>query len=77
MLVYEAHYSHILRIEASNPASEFRCNVLTRIGQQICGILKRIVTTHPQRHRLELTGQHYALVGTYFMEQRLHHNTSR
>jgi len=59
LLLYEAHYSHVLRVEASNPASAFD---IPDVKQRMRGIIMRIVTVHPQRHRLKFTGQHYALV---------------
>ena len=62
LLVYEAHYFDTLQIEASNSASVFR---LPHIQQQIRGIIKRTVTLHPQRHRLEFPWQCYTLVARH------------
>ena len=73
LLVYEAHHSHILRVKALNPASGFP---LPDIGQRIRGILKRFVALHLQQHRLELTGQHYALVAEYFMDNHVYAHAS-
>jgi len=66
LLVYEAHYSHILQVEASNPASAFLLGL-----SPIHRIIKRIFTLHPQRHRLQFTGQCYALVAEYYMNSYL------
>jgi len=74
LLVYEAHYSHILEIEASNPASTFP---LRRVGQRIRGIIKRIGTLHPHRHKLKFTMLHYALVALYWMDDYLNSGSSR
>jgi len=59
LLVYEAYYSYIHPFTTLNPASVFD---LPHIGHQIRGIIKRIVTLHPQRHSLKFTGQQYAVV---------------
>jgi len=68
LLVYEAYYSQILQVKTSNSASAFD---LHRIGHQIRGIIKRIVNLHPQRYRLELTGQHYAVVARHSINEIL------
>ena len=60
LLVYETHYFHARQVEASNSASAF---LLPHFKQRIREIIKEIATFHPQRHRLEFTRQHYALVG--------------
>lgn len=67
MLVYEAHYSHVLRLEASNPASVFSFNVVGHIKQKIRDVIQGIITMHPERWRLDLTEQHYAVVAWYSM----------
>ena len=60
LLVYEARYLRTLQVGASNPASTFS---LHDMEKRTRGIIKRIVTLHPQRHKLEFTRQHYAHVG--------------
>ena len=74
LLVYEALYPHILQVEASNPASAFPLIIVPPRGRQIRGIITRVVTLHPQRHRLELTGRHYALVAWFSLEKYLDHS---
>jgi len=66
LLVYEARYFDTLQVEASNYASVFP---LYDVTQRIRGIIKRIITLHPQRHRLEFTGCHYALVAKYSLDR--------
>ena len=61
LLVYEACYLDTLQVEASNFASVF---LLYDVNQQTRGVIKRVVTLHPQWHRLEFTGLHYALVAS-------------
>ena len=62
LLVYEAHFSHIPQFTTLNPALAFD---LLYIGHQIRGIIKMIVTLHPQRYKLKFTGQHYAVVACH------------
>jgi len=62
LLVYEARYFDTLQVDASISALAFPFRDVT---QRIRGVIKRIVTLHPQRHRLEFTSQHYALVAQY------------
>jgi len=69
LLVYQAHYFHILQVEAPNPASAFLHNVI-RLSP-IHMIIKSIFTLHPLRHRLQFTGQCYALVAEYYMHNYL------
>ena len=70
-LVYEARYFHTFQVEASN--SDFP---LPDVKQRIRRVLKGIVTLHPQRHKLEFTGWHYALVARHFLD-RCRYITSR
>jgi len=74
LLVYEAHHFQILQVPASNPASGFP---LLRIERRIREIIKSVVTLHPQRHRLKLKGQHYALVAWHSMRNYLYVNPLR
>jgi len=76
LLVYEAHYSHIPQFTTLNPASAFD---LPHIGHQIRGIIKRIVTLHPQQYSLKFTGQHYTVVACHSMYDLLlqNYNPSR
>jgi len=64
LLVYEAHYLHIPQFTTLNPASAFD---LPYLGHQIRGIIKRIVTLHPERYNLKFAGQHYAVVAHHSM----------
>jgi len=66
LLVYEARYFHTLQVEASNFASAFPLHSVT---QQTRRAFKEIVTLHPQRHRLEFTGWHYALVAGHSLDR--------
>jgi len=61
-LVYEARYFDTLHVEASNSASAFPFHDMT---QRTRGFISKIVTLHSQRHRLEFTGLHYALVASH------------
>jgi len=61
LLVYEEYCSHIPQFTTLNPAPAFN------LPHQIRGIVKRIVTLHPQRYSLKFTGQHYAVVACHSM----------
>jgi len=61
-LVYEAHYSHFLQLEASKHALAFPFDILPEMKPPIRQIIKRIITLHPQQQRFEFTAQHYATV---------------
>ena len=76
LLVYEAYYSHIPQFTTLNPASAFD---FLDIGHQIRGIIKRIVTLHPQQYSLKFTGQHYTVVACHSMYDLLlqNYNPSR
>ena len=67
-LFYKAHYSHLLQVEASNPASMFPFNMKP---EHIDQIVKQILTLHPELQRFELRGQHYAMVANHFMHRYL------
>jgi len=71
LLVYEAHYPHVLQVEASNPASLYPFVIAGDIKRQIHHIIRRIVTIHHERHRLDFTGQHYAMVAKYLIHNYL------
>jgi len=77
LLVYEAHYSHRLQVEASNPASEFPLNIFRGIKQRLRQIIKELVTLHLERQRFELTGKHYAMVAEHFIDNYLKSDFSR
>ena len=66
-LVYEAHYSPILQLEASNPASALPLNHLHNIKQRFRQVLKRIIAEHPERQRFDFTEQHYAMIAQDFI----------
>lgn len=68
-LVYDAHYFDTLQVKASDASSN---KFLYNIGEKMRGIIKTIVTLHPQRHRLEFTGQHYALVAYFCIAYSMH-----
>ena len=70
-LVYEANYSHLFQVEVSNSALTFPCRHLKRLSPQMRQNIKTIFTIHPQRQRLKLTGQHYAVVAQHLMEDYL------
>ena len=72
LLVYEARYFHTFQVDASNSASAFS---LHDTKQQIREVIKRIVTLHPQRHRLEFTGSHYALVASHSLDRSRYANS--
>ena len=61
LLAYEARHFHTLQVDASNSVSAF---YIPYVQQQIRSVIERIVTLHPQRHRLEFTGWHYAVVAS-------------
>ena len=67
MLVYEAHYPHIFQAQASNPASMFPFIVVDDVKQQIRHIIRRIITQHPERRRLDFTARHFTTVAQDFM----------
>jgi len=70
LLVYKELYFHTLRVEASNVAVAFPPHY---IEHQLHRVVKTIVITDPQRHKLEFTGQHYVLVALYFIYNDLLH----
>ena len=74
LLVYEASYFDTLQVDASNSVSAFNFN-FPYAKQRICGVIKRIITLHPQRHRLEFTGWHYALVTKHSLARSCYANS--
>jgi len=68
--MYEVQHSHILQVEASNPASAFPLVVDTKYDG-FSRLFKILFTNHPQYQRLEFTGQHYTTVAEYFMTKFL------
>ena len=56
----------LLVYETSNHALAYPCYG-SRIKQQIRHIIRRTATLHPERQKLNFTGQHYAVVARYFM----------
>ena len=71
LLVYEAQFSHILQLEATNPASAFPLNVLDALERQLHRIIGVIVTLHPQPQRFVFTGRHYAMISGHFIDSYL------
>jgi len=67
-LVYEVHYFHTLQVEASDVASAFPPRY---IEHHLHWIANTIVAQDPQQHRLEFTGQHYAIVVSDSMDNCL------
>ena len=61
-LVYEAHCSHLLQLEASKHALAFPFDILPEMKPPILQIIKRIITLHPQKQIFEFTARHYATV---------------
>jgi len=61
-MIYEAHYSQPLQVEALNPASTFSFRFLRDIKPPIRQVIKRIVTLNPQQQRFEFMGRHYTVV---------------
>jgi len=66
LLIYKALYFDTPQVVASNSASVFP---LPGVKQRIRRVIERIVTSHPQRHRLEFTGWHYALVASHSLDR--------
>jgi len=77
LLVYEAHYPHVLQVEASNPASMYPLNIDPDMKQGIGEVIRKIVASHAQMRRCIFTGQHYAMVALYFMGNYLCFYSSR
>ena len=71
VLVYYEHYSHLLHIEALNPASVFPPFILSYLefGPQTHQVIKKIVAEQTKLQRDMLTGPHYATVAQYFMDR--------
>jgi len=65
---YEARYSHLFQVEASNPASGFPSALFSKHIDRIVG---QTLSLRPELQRFELTGQHYAMVATYVMNCEL------
>ena len=72
-LVYETHYSHLLRVEALNPAFAFPFEFsLMVIKPTIRRVIKRIITLHPQWKRPEFMGRHYTTVAQVVINSHSH-----
>ena len=71
-LVYEARYFHTLHVDASNSTWAVP---LHDVKLRIHGVIKGIVILHPQRHRLEFTGWHYAMVASCSLERGWYANS--
>ena len=77
LFVYEAQYSHFLRVEASNPASAFPLKIGAFLQREIRQIIKRTVTLHPQRQRFLFDGDHFTIVARHFVVCHLRSEYSR
>ena len=66
-LIYKVQHSHILQVEASDPASVFHLMDDTEYFEPFDRVIRILFTEHPQYQRLEFTGQHYTIVAEYFM----------
>ena len=65
--IYEVQHSHILQLEASDPASAFPLLMDIEYEGPFERVFKMLFTKYPQYQRLEFTGQHYTTVAEYFM----------
>jgi len=66
-LIYEVQHSHILQVEASDPALLFPLMGHIYFFGPFDWVFRTLFTKHPQYQRLEFTGQHYTTVAEYFM----------
>ena len=66
-LIYEVQHSHILQVEASDPALVFPLMAYMESDEPFDRVIKILFTKHPQYQRLEFTGQHYTTVAECFM----------
>lgn len=68
VLVYYEHYSHILHIDALNPASVFPLFIVSylQLGPHTHQIIKAIIVKHTELQIDALTGHHYPTVAQYF-----------
>ena len=66
-LIYEVQHSHILQVEASDPASVAPLLVEMEYDEPFEQSFKILFTKHPQYQWLEFTGQHYATAAEHFL----------
>jgi len=66
-MIYEVQHSHILQVEASDPALVYPLTVYMESNASFYRVIKILFTKHPQYQQLEFTGQHYTTVSEYFM----------
>jgi len=69
-MIYEVQHSHVLRLEALDPASLFS-TISVGYTRYFLEAFEMLFTKHPQYHRLEFTVQHYTTVAEYIMFQFL------
>ena len=66
-LIYEVQHSHILQVEASDPASVAPLMVYMGYKEPFDRVFEILFTKYPKYQRLEFTGQHYTTVAEYFV----------
>jgi len=62
LLVYETHYSYVLRVDASNPALGFPLEASPDPKHYIRQFIKKFDNSHPEQQNFVFKGEHYATV---------------